>query len=210
MDNARSNDLRKLCEEVSNAVRNDEWALIEVSMKKAAVLCPHPWYYKNIMRDSYSRTVWFTKSMELFEDDPEGGRKKRMPGPNINGQTLVQDFDSSNTNLFNVMTLLANGADPNERSHGEFHRAPLHFAVEMPPIMVELLLEYNTDPNAKTSAGHTPLTLAGHWAHSKRSEGRREEFSLICKNIELLLLHGAQVSAIDQNDWRFTTESRII
>jgi hypothetical protein len=215
-DAARSSHLRRLCEDVSNAVANDDWAGIEEAVKRASMLCPHPWYYKNIMSGSYSRTAWFAKSLELFEDDPEVGRRGRRPGPNMNGSTLVRELRDSNTNLFKVIALLANRANPNERLPAdefpnEFQRAPLHLAAEQsPPIIVELLLEYGADPNAKTSTGHTPLTLAGTVAHRHRRDGRREEYALVCKNIGLLLQHGARISDIDPNDWRFTDSLRII
>jgi ankyrin repeat protein len=68
-------------------------------------------------------------------------------------------------------------------------RTPLHRAAGAKPEMVELLLSRGADPNAKDSAGFTPLHDAAWMAKN-------------AKNAELLIADGANVNAkADYNGW---------
>ena len=59
-----------------------------------------------------------------------------------------------------VRTLVAKGADVNHANAG-WKMTPLHHAIRAGSVdMVKLLLELKANPNARTKAGETPLTLA--------------------------------------------------
>jgi ankyrin repeat protein len=59
-----------------------------------------------------------------------------------------------------VRTLVAKGADVNHANAG-WKMTPLHHAIRAGSVdMVRLLLELKANPNARTKAGETPLTLA--------------------------------------------------
>ncbi len=82
---------------------------------------------------------------------------------------------------YDVELLLANGADANVNS---VIWAIIHGKTQI----LELLLDYGSDPNAKDGAGHTPLYYAQNAYHSYYGETSSNE-----KAITILKAHGAHL-----------------